>query len=98
AAAALALGVEVEQLAGQLLRGLSRARLERVPARAAELGQRRVGAVGADVTADLRELVDREEDLVVALVLEVEVVARDAGDGLGVKAREAGDAVVLVDD
>ena len=55
-------------------------------------------AVGADVARDLRELVDRQEDLVVALVLEVEVVARDAGDGLGVEAGEARDAVVLVDD
>ena len=55
-------------------------------------------AVGADVARDLRQLVDRHEDLVVALELEVEVVARDAGDGLGVEAGEARDAVVLVDD
>ena len=71
AAPALALGVEVEQLAGQLLRGAARARLHRVPALAAELGERRRVAAGADVAADLRELVDRHEDLVVALELEV---------------------------
>ena len=98
AAAALALGVEVEQLAGQLLRGAAGARLDLVPARAAELGERRRAAVGAQVAADLRQLVDRHEDLVVALELEVQVVAGDAGDGLGVEAREARDAVVLVDD
>ncbi len=97
-AAALALGVEVEQLAGQLLRGAAGARLDLVPARAAELGQRRRAAVGAEVAADLRQLVDRHEDLVVALELEVQVVAGDAGDGLGVEAGEARDAVVLVDD
>ena len=98
AEAALALGVEVEQLAGELLRGAAGARLHRVPARAAELGERRVGAAGADVARDLRELLARDEDAVVALVLEVEVVARDAGDRLGLEAGEAREAVVLVDD
>src|SRR6185312_1221192 len=56
AAAALALRVEVQQLAGELLRGAAGARLELVPARAAELRERRMGAVGADVARDLREL------------------------------------------
>ena len=55
-------------------------------------------AAGADVARDLRELVDRHEDAVRALELEVEVVARDAGDGLGVEAGEAREPVVLVDD
>ncbi len=32
------------------------------------------------------------------MVLEIEIVARDAGDGLRLEAREARDAVVLVDD
>ena len=98
AAPAAALGVEVEQLAGELLGGAAGARLHRLPARAAELGERRVLAAGADVARDLRELVDRHEDAVGALELEVEVVARDAGDGLGVEAGEAREAVVLVDD
>src|SRR3954469_25776471 len=57
-----------------------------------------MGAAGTDVARDLRELVDRHEDLVRALELEVEVVARDAGDGLGVEAGEAREPVVLVDD
>ena len=69
--AAPALGVEVEQLAGELLRRPARAGLHRVPARAAELGERRVRAVGADVAGDLRQLVDRHEDLVGAGELEV---------------------------
>src|SRR4051794_18758482 len=55
-------------------------------------------AAGADVARDLRELVDRHEDLVRALELEVQVVAGDAGDGLGVEAGEARQPVVLVDD
>src|SRR3954453_15599112 len=55
-------------------------------------------AAGADVARDLRELVDRHEDLVRALELEVEIVARDAGYGLGVEAGEAREPVVLVDD
>ena len=52
----------------------------------------------ADVARDLRELVGGHEDAVVALVFEVQVVARDAGDGARLEAREARDAVVLVDD
>ena len=59
ALAALALRVQVQQLAGQLLGGPACPRLDRVPAGAAELRQRRVGAARADVTADLRKLVDR---------------------------------------
>ena len=57
-----------------------------------------MGAAGADVAADLGELVDGHEDAVVPRVLEVQVVARDRRDRLGVEAGEAGDAVVLVDD
>ena len=58
ALAALALGVQVEQLAGQLLGGSPGPGLDRVPPLAAELRQRRVGAAGADVAADLGQLVD----------------------------------------
>src|SRR4051794_24826788 len=98
AVATPALGVEVEQLAGELLRGAAGARLHRLPRLAAELAQRRVAAAGADVAADLRELVDRHEDAVGAGELQLEVVARDAADGLRLEARELGEAVVLVDD
>src|SRR3954468_15376023 len=98
AVAAAALGVEVEQLAGELLRGAPGTRLHGLPRPAAELAQRRVAAAGADVAADLRELVDRHEDAVGAGELQLEVVARDAADGLRLEARELGEAVVLVDD
>ena len=95
---AAALGVEVDELAGQLLSGAAGAGLERLPALPAELGQRRVAAARADVAGDLRELVDREEDAVGARVLELEVVAGDTADGLRVEAAEARQPVVLVDD
>ena len=98
ALAALALGVQIQQLAGELLRRPPGPRLDRLPARAAELRQRRMGAAGADVAADLGELVDRHEHPVRARVLQVQVVARDAGHGLRVEPGEAGDPVVLVDD
>ena len=97
-AAPPALGVQLEQLPGQLLGGPPGARLDRVPACAAELAQGRVGAAGADVAGDLGELVGGDEDAVVALVFEVQVVARDARHGARLEAGEAGDAVVLVDD
>ena len=52
----------------------------------------------ADVARDLRELVGGHEDAVVALVFEVQVVARDARHGARLEAGEARDAVVLVHD
>ena len=55
-------------------------------------------AAGADVAADLRELVDGHEDAVRARVLEVQIVARDSRHGLGVEPGEARDPMVLVDD
>ena len=57
-----------------------------------------MGAAGADVAADLGQLVDGHEHAVRAGVLEVQVVARDVGDRLGVEPGEARDPVVLVDD
>src|SRR3954451_20012771 len=50
--------------------------------------ERGMVAAGADVARALRELVDRPEALVSALDLEVEVVAGDAADGLGVQPGE----------
>ena len=98
AAAHAPLGVQLEQLPGQLLGGPAGACLERVPAAPAELAQRRMGAPGADVAGDLGQLVGGDEDAVVAVVFEVQVVARDARHGARLEAGEAGDAVVLVDD
>ena len=98
AAAPAALCVQAEQLAGELLRGAAGARLHRLPARAAELGQRRVLAAGAHVARDLGELIGGHEHAVIALVFEVQVVARDLRHGARLKAREARHAVVLVHD
>ena len=52
--------------------------------------------VGADVAGDLAELVVRDEQLVLAAELQLDVVAGDARDGLHVEAEELADAVVLV--
>jgi len=98
ARAAPALRVQVDQLARQRLRRAAGAHLHLLPLLAAELGQRRIRRVGPDVAADLVELVARDEDAVAAAVLELEVVAGHAADGLRVEAGEAGDAVVLVHD
>ena len=92
----LALGIEVDQLAGERLGGAARTQLHALPLLAAELRQRRIARVGADVAADLVQLVARHEDAVSVEVLELEVIARHAADGLRLEAREAGDAVVLV--
>ena len=95
---ALALGVEREELPGQLARARAGARLDELPGLAAELRERRRGAVGADVARDLADLLVRDVEPVVAPEREEEVVARDAGHRLRLEAEELADAVVLVDD
>ena len=55
-------------------------------------------AVGADVARELGQLVVRDEEPVLALELQVDVVARDAADRLRVEAEEAADAVLDVHD
>ena len=96
--AAAALGVEVDQLAGERLRGAAGTELHLLPLLAAELRQRRVAGVGAHVARDLVQLVARHEHAVAVLELELEVVAGDPADRLGLEAHELRDAVVLVDD
>ena len=98
ALAPLALRVQVEQLAGQLLRRPPCPRLDRVPACAAELRKRRMGAAGADVAADLRQLIDRHEHPVGPRVFQIQVVPRDPGDSLGVEPCKPRDPVILVND
>src|SRR5213079_1175378 len=61
-----------------------------------ELRQRRVAGLGADVSGDLEKLITRDENAIPVAVLELEIVARHAADGLRLEAREARDAVVLV--
>ena len=94
----LALGVQREQLARQLVDGHAGARLQRLPGLAAELRERGRARVRADVARDLAELVVRDEQLVLAAEGELDVVAGDARDGLDVEAEELADAVVLVHD
>ena len=94
----LPLRVEREQLAGELSHRLPRAVLEVVPRLAAELRERGRGVVRADVARHLAELLVRDVEPVVASEAEEEVVARDAGDLLGLEAEQLPDAVVLVDD
>ena len=94
----LAGGVELQQLAGHLDDGLAGARLDRLPVRAAELVERRGRAAGADVAADLADLVVRHEHAVLAAELQHQVVTGDAAHGARLDAGEACDAVVLVDD
>jgi hypothetical protein len=94
----LASCIEREELSGQLTDGGARATLEVLPRLAAELRQRRGGGVRADVAADLRKLLVRDVEPVLALEREVEVVARDARDLLRLEAEELPDAVVLVHD
>src|SRR5207342_482887 len=93
----LALGIEIDQLAGHRARRPPRPRLEVLPALAAQRAERGLVALRSDVAADAGELVRGGEHPVAAAVLQLEVVPRDAGEGLGVEAGEAGDAVILVD-
>ena len=94
----LALCVEADQLARELVHAFARARLEPVPRLAAELRQRRRLRVGTDVARDLADLLVRDVQPVVAAKREEEVVARDARDRLRLEAEQLADAVVLVDD
>ncbi len=94
----LALGVELQQLTCQLAQVRPSARLEVVPRLAAELRERGRLRVGADVAADLSDLLVRDVDTVVAAEGEQQVVARDAGDFLRLETLELRDPVVLVHD
>ncbi len=57
ALSSLALGVEVEQLAGEQLRRAARLRLDRIPALRAKRRELRRVATGADVAGDLGQLI-----------------------------------------
>jgi hypothetical protein len=90
--------VQREELARQLAYRLARAALEVLPRLPAELGQRGRLRVGADVAGDLRDLLVRDVQAIVATEGEEEVVARDAGDVLRLEAEELADPVILVSD
>ena len=90
--------VQREELAGELPNGRPRAALEVLPRLPAELRERRRLRVRADVARDLRDLLVRDVEPVLALEREEEVVARDARDVLRLEAEQPTDAVILVDD
>ena len=94
----LPLRVQLQQLAGHLAQVCARTSLQVVPRLAAELRERGRLRVGADVAADLADLLVRDVDAVVAAVGEQQVVARDARNLLRLEALQLRDAVVLVDD
>ncbi len=94
--AALALGVERDQLAGERLGRAPGTQLLLLPLLAAQLRQLRVAGVGAHVAADLVQLVARHEHAIAVAKLELQVVAGGAADRLGLEAREERHAVVLV--
>ncbi len=96
ALAALALRVQVDQVARHLGGRALGPRLHVVPGLGAELRERRRRAVRADVAREPIELVGRHEDPVPVAVLDLEVVARDVRDRLGVEARETAEAVIGV--
>ena len=88
--------VEHDQLLGDLGDDRAHLGLGLLPAVAAEPVERRRLAAG--VVADGVDLVGRDVELVVALVLEQQVVALDAADGPLDHAGVAGDAVLVVHD
>ena len=92
------LRVEREELARELPDGRARAALEVLPGLAAELRERRRLRVRADVARDLRDLLVRDVEPILALEREEEVVTRDPGDVLRLEAEETPDAVILVHD
>ena len=95
---ALPLGVEREQLAGQLANGFTGAALEVLPGLASELRERGRLRVGPDVSRELAELLVGDVEPVVAAERQEEIVAGDAGDLFRLEAEELAHAVILVDD
>src|SRR5204862_7952606 len=69
-----------------------------LPGLAAELGERRRAAVGADVARDPADLLVGNVQAVLAPEGEQQVVAGDAGDLFGLERLQTPDAVVLVND
>ena len=92
----LARGVELEQLLGHVAHGLLDAGLRALPRRAAEPIERRLA--GAGVLLDEVEPLDRDEQLVVAGVAQLEELLLAVADADLLQADEDADAVVDVDD
>ena len=93
-----ALRVEREELPRELPDGRARAALEVLPRLATELRERRGLRVRADVARDLRDLLVRDVEPILAFEGEEEVVTGDSGDVLRLEAEQAPDPVILVHD
>ena len=91
--AQLALGRDLDQLARHLADALLHARLARLPRAAAEPVEIDRGLLRAVARQEL-DVLDRQEELVVAGVVDFEAVVRRAGRLDGLQPDEAADAVV----
>ena len=92
-----ALGRDLDQLGRHLADALLHARLARLPGAAAEpveLDRRLLGAVARQEL----DVLDRQEQLVVAGIVDLQAVVRRAGGLDGLEPDEAADAVIDMDD
>ncbi len=90
-------GGDADELARHVADALLGARLARLPARAAELVERDAGALAAEAREHL-DVLDRQEELVVAVIEQAQAVMRRAADGERDEPVIAADAVILVHD
>ena len=98
AARHLALGIERDELVGDLRQRFGDARLRARPIGAAHLGEARRLPFGGRVLRDLMHLRDGHQHPVAARIAQVEIVLRRAEDRLGAQAEILADAVHRVHD
>ena len=91
------LGRDLDQFAGDLADAVLHPRLARLPGAAAEPVELDVALVGAVARQQL-DVLDRQEQLVAAVIVHLQAVVRRAGSLDGLQADEAADAVIDVDD
>ena len=89
--------VEVHEVEGELLRGLARLVRGPTPVRGVEAREARAAPVRAHVAREAVDLLERHEELVLAGILQQEVVALAPRDLLAHDGREERDAVRRVD-
>ena len=97
ALAQFALGGDAQEGVGHVLEAFLDPRLAALPGGPAELVELSAGLLGAVARQHL-DVLDRNEQLLVAVVDDAQAVVRRAGGGDGFEAIEAADAVVHVDD
>ncbi len=76
----MALGIEFDQIIGDVLYGLARLALRPLPFRAAQLIELRFLLLGADILLHEIDLIDRHGELIPAGIEDVEIVLVDAVD------------------